>query len=231
MVRLGALLAAAVAAAPGVASGQAFDWSRAGGPLIVGSAPAAAQSPPPAISPARLAAPDQPFSDAVAAAAALHNLDPKLLHALVVVESAYRPDAVSPAGAAGLTQLMPATAASLGVADRFDPAANLAGGAAYLAEQVLRFKDLRLALAAFNAGPGRVARLGRMPQIPETQAYVAAVVDCYLALSAGQQVRLVGPRSDRRRRGRGPPQPRPGAPRRRTPGARLGGPIVKRRNP
>ena len=84
---------------------------------------------------------------------------------------------------------MPATARDLGVADRFDPAANLSGGADYLARQLLRFGDVRLALAAYNAGPARVARLGRVPEIAETKAYVQAVVDCYLALSAGRGVR------------------------------------------
>ena len=125
---------------------------------------------------------------AVAAAAARHGLDPKLLHALVVTESAYRPDALSPVGAGGLTQLMPGTALELGVRDRFDPVENLRGGADYLARQIRRFGDLRLALAAYNAGPARVARLGRVPDIAETQAYVATVVDCYLALTAGQGI-------------------------------------------
>ncbi len=87
---------------------------------------------------------------------------------------------------------MPATARELGVADRFDPVANLAGGADYLARQLLRFGDVRLALAAYNAGPERVARLGRVPNLPETQAYVAAVVDCYLALTAGRAIRTRG---------------------------------------
>ena len=96
---------------------------------------------------------------------------------------------MSPAGAGGLTQLMPRTAEDLGVRDRFDPVANLRGGADYLARQLVRFGDVRLALAAFNAGPERVARLGRVPRIPETEAYVSAVVDCYLALSAGRGVR------------------------------------------
>ena len=122
-------------------------------------------------------------------AAERHGLDPKLLHALVVVESAYRNEACSPVGACGLAQLMPGTAAELGVRDRFDPAENLSGGAAYLARQMLRFGDLRLALAAYNAGPGRVARLGRIPDIRETQEYVVSVVDCYLALTAGRGVR------------------------------------------
>uniref|UniRef100_UPI0028962D22 lytic transglycosylase domain-containing protein n=1 Tax=Brevundimonas sp. TaxID=1871086 RepID=UPI0028962D22 len=138
---------------------------------------------------ARLTAPDQPFEAAIAEAADRHGLDRKLLHALVVVESAYRVEACSPVGACGLTQLMPGTAADLGVADRFDPQENLRGGADYLARQILRFGDLRLALAAYNSGPGRVARLGRIPNITETQNYVVAVVDCYLALTAGRGVR------------------------------------------
>lgn len=107
---------------------------------------------------------------------------------LVADESAYRADARSPAGAGGLTQLMPGTALELGVADRFDPVENLRGGADYLARQIRRFGDLRLALAAYNAGPARVARLGRVPDIAETRSYVATVVDCYLALTAGQGV-------------------------------------------
>jgi soluble lytic murein transglycosylase-like protein len=143
-----------------------------------------------------LPASTQPLDAAVGEAATRHRLDPKLLHALVTVESAYRTDAVSPAGAGGLTQLMPATAKDLGVAHRLDPSANLSAGADYLARQLLRFGDLRLALAAYNAGPDRVARLGRIPNFPETQAYVTAVVDCYLALAAGRSVRT---RADCRR--------------------------------
>ncbi|WP_313046051.1 lytic transglycosylase domain-containing protein, partial [Brevundimonas sp.] len=75
------------------------------------------------------------------------------------------------------------------VVDRFDPAENLRGGADYLARQILRFGDLRLALGAYNAGPARVARLGRVPDIPETQTYVDTVINCYLALTAGQTLR------------------------------------------
>ncbi|MGH7028200.1 lytic transglycosylase domain-containing protein [Brevundimonas sp.] len=179
-----------MAAAAGAAQAQGVNWSAAGGDLF-GRAPGAAvegagagdgEAFP------RLESLDQPFLEAVADAAALHGLDPKLLHALVVTESAYRPDAVSPVGAAGLTQLMPGTALELGVRNRFDPAENLRGGADYLARQILRFGDLRLALAAYNSGPGRVARLGRVPDIAETRAYVATVVDCYLALTAGQRL-------------------------------------------
>ncbi|MFC3077849.1 lytic transglycosylase domain-containing protein [Phenylobacterium terrae] len=188
MVRA-ALAALAISAA--AAEAGAADWRDAGGALFVGEGPPQLEyvpSPAEAQTP-RIAPPSQPFADAVSLAAERHGLDPKLLHALVVVESAYRPDAVSHAGAGGLTQLMPATAAELGVRDRFDPVENLIGGADYLAQQVLRFGDIRLALAAYNAGPSRVARLGRIPDIAETRAYVSAVVDCYLALAAGRGVR------------------------------------------
>jgi soluble lytic murein transglycosylase-like protein len=174
----------------GAASAQTVDWRRAGGGLFADATILAVDTPAPDASDTpRIRSPSQPFDEAIGAAAARHGLDPKLLHALVIVESAYRPDAVSPVGAGGLTQLMPATAAALGVRDRFDPLENVAGGAAYLARQMLRFGDLRLALAAYNAGPSRVAQLGRVPEIAETRAYVSAVVDCYLALTVGRGVR------------------------------------------
>lgn len=179
--RLGGLLAVLVAN-PALADP---DWGRAGGAIFVGTAPAA----PEAAEAPQLPASRQPYDAAVSEAAARHRIDPKLLHALVTVESAYRPQAVSTAGAGGLAQLMPGTAKALGVSDRFDVEANLSGGADYLARQLVRFGDLRLALAAYNAGPERVARLGRIPHISETQAYVTGVVECYLALSAGRTVR------------------------------------------
>lgn len=171
------------------ASAQTVDWRRAGGDLFRAVVIEPVESATEGAEPARLEPLSQPFQDAVDAAALAHGLDPKLLHAVVVTESAYRADAVSPAGAGGLTQLMPRTALDLGVRDRFDPVENLRGGADYLARQVLRFGDLRLALAAYNSGPGRVARLGRIPEIAETQAYVSTVIECYLALTAGQGVR------------------------------------------
>lgn len=176
----------------GAAQAQSTDWRRAGGDLFAAQPQTPASTQSPVIESAedpRVPPLSQPYDKAVAAAAERYGLDPKLLHAVVIVESAYRSNAVSRVGASGLTQLMPTTAARLGVRDRFDPADNLFGGAAYLARQVLRFGDLRLALAAYNAGPGRVAQLGRVPEISETRAYVAAVVDCYLALTAGRGVR------------------------------------------
>jgi soluble lytic murein transglycosylase-like protein len=190
MVRA-ALIGLALLAWTGAADAQGVDWRRAGGGLFAGGMPQAETSPAatdragvPRIPPLA-----QPYATAISTAANRYGLDPKLLHALVVVESGYRADAVSAVGAVGLTQLMPATAADLGVRNRLDVLENLSGGAAYLARQMQRFGDLRLALAAYNAGPGRVAALGRAPDIVETRAYVAAVVDCYLALTAGRGVR------------------------------------------
>jgi soluble lytic murein transglycosylase-like protein len=190
MVRCALVGAVLVVFGTGAAS-AAPSWRTAGGDLFVGEA---ASDTPAGVGTAnadsvRLAAPDQPYAAAVETAAQAHGLDPKLLHAVVIVESAYRTKAVSPAGAAGLTQLMPATASALGVRDRFDPAANLLGGANYLAGLLAKFGDLRLALAAYNAGPGRVAALGHVPNIAETRAYVSAVVNCYLALAAGRSLR------------------------------------------
>jgi soluble lytic murein transglycosylase-like protein len=112
----------------------------------------------------------------VAELAARFDLSPALIEALVWQESRWRADAVSHAGARGLAQLMPGTARDLGV-DPDDPFANLEGGARYLREQLDRFDgNLEKALAAYNAGPGRVIRAGGIPRIRETQLYVAAIM-------------------------------------------------------
>lgn len=104
------------------------------------------------------------------------DLSPSLLEAVVWQESRWNEDAVSPVGAQGLAQLMPGTARYLGV-DSHDPFQNLEGGARYLREQLDRFGgDLEKALAAYNAGPGRVERAGGVPNIRETKQYVAAIM-------------------------------------------------------
>jgi len=115
-------------------------------------------------------------------AAERHGLPPAFLHSVAAVESAYRPDAVSPKGALGIMQLMPATAARL-EADPLDPAQNVDAGARHLHELLLKYKDrpdqVRLALAAYNAGEGAVARYGNVPPFRETQLYVEKVLRRY----------------------------------------------------
>ncbi len=116
------------------------------------------------------------YAAVVADLSARYDLSPALIEALVWQESRWRENAVSPVGARGLAQLMPGTARDLGV-NPDDPAANLEGGARYLREQLNRFDgDLERALAAYNAGPGRVIRAGGIPRIRETHAYVAAIM-------------------------------------------------------
>ncbi len=127
-------------------------------------------------------------------AAARHGLDPALVLRVIQVESGFRKDAVSPKGAMGLMQLMPATARRFGVADPFDPAQNLRGGCRYLAWLLRRYRgDVELALAAYNAGEGAVDRHGGVPPFPETRAYVAKITGRDAAFDAGPKVlRLAG---------------------------------------
>jgi soluble lytic murein transglycosylase-like protein len=117
-----------------------------------------------------------PYGDEITAAAQRHGVDPALLAGLVRAESNFNAAAVSPAGAQGLTQLMPGTAAGLGVTDASDPLQALEGGAKYLRQQLDAFGgDPTLALAAYNAGPGNVQKYGGVPPFAETQAYVGKV--------------------------------------------------------
>lgn len=116
------------------------------------------------------------YAAKVAELANRFDLSPTLIEALVWQESRWRANAVSPVGARGLAQLMPGTARYLGV-DPGDPFANLEGGARYLREQMDRFDgNIEKALAAYNAGPGRVIAAGGIPRIRETQGYVAAIM-------------------------------------------------------
>jgi soluble lytic murein transglycosylase-like protein len=137
--------------------------------LAAASAPAAA--------PVSVAGDTSQYDALIQASAARNGVDPALLKGLIRAESNFDPNAGSPAGAQGLTQLMPGTAAGLGVTDVHDPAQAIEGGAKYLRSQLDAFGgDETKALAAYNAGPGAVTRYGGVPPYAETQQYVQRVL-------------------------------------------------------
>jgi hypothetical protein len=121
------------------------------------------------------------FAQMIAKVARENKLEPSLLHAIVTVESGFDPQAKSPAGAIGLMQLMPDTAARFGVKDIWDPLENLQGGARFVRYLMTLFKnDMDLVLAAYNAGEGAVMQAGnKIPNYPETRAYVPSVLMQY----------------------------------------------------
>lgn len=126
--------------------------------------------------PGRTGWPESTLLALVARLSARHGLDPRLVHAVVTVESSYRPEAVSPRGAMGLMQLMPETARRYAVVDPFDPHANLDAGIRHLKRLLGRF-DLPLALAAYNAGEHAVKRFGGIPPYRETREYVSRILE------------------------------------------------------
>jgi hypothetical protein len=122
----------------------------------------------------------QDIDAAIDAAAARHNVDPSLVRSVVKVESNFNPNAVSRKGAMGLMQLMPSTARSLNVANPFDPAQNVDAGVRHLRKLLDNYGgDVRLSLAAYNAGSGAVTRSAGVPRFRETQNYVRRITDLY----------------------------------------------------
>jgi hypothetical protein len=120
--------------------------------------------------------PSLPYSEIIASAAAKAGVDPRLVHAVIRVESAYQAQARSRKGAMGLMQLMPDTARQYAVENPFDPGANIEAGTRHLRSLIDRLADLPLALAAYNAGEGAVQRFRGIPPYPETQNYVRQVL-------------------------------------------------------
>ncbi len=128
---------------------------------------------------------DENLRSIVTRYAAYYGLDEALVYAVIRAESNFNPNAVSPAGARGLMQLMPGTAAEMGVTDIFDPTQNIAGGTQYLHKMMELFNDKQLAVAAYNAGPENVKRYNGIPPFSETQAYVKTVLRFETAYSGG----------------------------------------------
>lgn len=138
-------------------------------------------TPPPDASSAAPATQTQPVAtvdDFIKAASEKHRIDRALIESVIHAESRFNPNAVSPKGAQGLMQLMPDTAASLGVNNPFDPRSNIEGGTQYLQQLLIQYNnDLAKALAAYNAGPHRVEQYNGIPPYRETQSYVSNIIN------------------------------------------------------
>jgi soluble lytic murein transglycosylase-like protein len=116
------------------------------------------------------------YKQTIESTAAKYGLDSALLKGVIRAESGFNPNAVSGKGAQGLMQLMPSTSQALGCSDPFDPTQNIDAGAKYLKQQIDRFGSVEQALAAYNAGPGAVAKYNGVPPFRETQNYVQKVL-------------------------------------------------------
>ena len=127
------------------------------------------------------------YDDEIRAAAQVFTVDDALIRAIIHAESAYQPEALSPRGAQGLMQLMPATQVELQVIDVFDPLSNIEGGTLYLSRLLNQFnQSVELAAAAYNAGPGAVREYGGIPPYKETREYVRRVKILYRRYRSGE---------------------------------------------
>ena len=162
---------------------------------------------PPTPASAFVPAPANTLDEVVSAASSHNNIDADLIFSVIRAESGFNPSAVSPKGAQGLMQLMPETAAQLGVQNTLDPAANVEGGTRYLGQLLTRYhNDLSLALAAYNAGPDRVEQYRGVPPYRETRGYVARVIRDFNRKKTAQRGSQTNP-SDNRSAGQNPKAP------------------------
>ena len=185
-VRFGWIGALLIGLSAATADAQIYTWQDAAGHMVLSDRPRTDGGPVRTFSVPRAAGlrvtrpPDRKsarFDILIDEHAAREGVSPDLVRAVIQAESAFNPFAVSPKGAMGLMQLMPATAADLGVGNPFDPAQNIGGGIRYLKRLLARYDDkVDLALAAYNAGPGTVDKYGRkVPPYRETRDYVRKI--------------------------------------------------------
>jgi soluble lytic murein transglycosylase-like protein len=184
-LRLFVLAALLCSASPAAAYAQIYSWRDADGSLVLSTTPKTGAAKTFAVGTAgsRIKTTQPVFSRRaekfealILESAAQHGLRADLVRAVIQAESAFNPLARSPKGAMGLMQLMPTTAAELGVTDPYDPAQNIRGGVTYLKSLLVQFSDNEeLALAAYNAGPGAVNKYGAVPPYRETRDYIARI--------------------------------------------------------
>jgi soluble lytic murein transglycosylase-like protein len=168
------LLEAAKGVSTGTSTTTSATASTASSPTAFAAALQAASASPTS---AALSEGSSSYDALIEQSAQRNGVDPAVLHGLIQQESGFDPNSQSSAGAAGLTQLMPGTASSLGVANPLNPAESIEGGARYLSQMMTKFGgNTTEALAAYNAGPGAVTQYGGVPPYAETQSYVTKVL-------------------------------------------------------
>lgn len=167
--------------------GGTYRLQLAGGIAEIPAAEVVAIEPEEVFVSARPAADSLPYAELVRAAASRYGVDPELVASVIAAESNFDPKAISRRNARGLMQLLPETAKRLGVHDVFDPRENIDAGTRYLSDLMARYQNnLALALAAYNAGPIRVQRYGRVPPYRETISYVRRIQSEYKKRKSAQ---------------------------------------------